>query len=157
VWDASNPIGNRVLAHTNQTEIKLALDLLWRNSVDPKKVNLGLGFYGRSFQLSDPNCWHPGCKCQCSIQLRTHADHTPCVMTGLFLGGASPGPCTQNSGTLSYKEITQVIDQNKLTPYYDRENAVKYIVWNKDQWVSYDDEETFKVSRTLSISFVTEC
>jgi len=122
-WDAINPIGNRVLAHTNLTEIKQALDLLWRNSVDPKKVNLGLGFYGRSFQLSDPGCWQPGCQ---------------------FLGGASPGPCSANSGTLSYREITEIISQNQLTPYYDKTNAAKYIVWNKDQWVSYDDEDTFK-------------
>jgi chitinase len=98
---------------------------MWRNNVDPKKINLGLGFYGRSFQLSDPSCWQPGC---------------------LFLGGASPGPCTANSGTLSYREIMQVIEQNKLTPYYDQTNAVKYIVWNNDQWVSYDDKDTFKVS-----------
>lgn len=71
VWDAQNPIGSQVLAHTNLTEIKLALDLLWRNNVKPDKVNLGLGFYGRSFQLADPSCSAPGCR---------------------FLGGAAPGP-----------------------------------------------------------------
>ena len=69
-WDSTNPIGNNVLAHTNMTEIKLALDLMWRNSVDPAKLNLGIGFYGRSFQLSDPGCYKPGCK---------------------FKGGAAPG------------------------------------------------------------------
>lgn len=52
--------------------------------------------------------------------------------------------CTQNSGTLSYKEITQIIDQRSLTPYYDKEDAVKYITWNEDQWVSYDDQDTFQ-------------
>lgn len=45
--------------------------------------------------------------------------------------------CTDNSGTLSYKEIQEIIDTNQLTPIYDRENAVKYIVWDSDQWVSY--------------------
>lgn len=45
--------------------------------------------------------------------------------------------CTANSGTLSYKEIMQIIDQYKLVPFYDRESEVKYIVWNQDQWVSY--------------------
>ncbi|KAL9594308.1 MAG: hypothetical protein Q9219_007102 [cf. Caloplaca sp. 3 TL-2023] len=123
IWDSTNPIGSHVLAHTNLTEIKLALDLFWRNDVPANKLNLGLGFYGRSFQLSDPSCYKPGCN---------------------FKGGANPGACTKNSGTLSYKEITQVIDQNKIKPYYDKENAVKYIVWNQDQWVSYDDEDTFK-------------
>ncbi|KFX92564.1 hypothetical protein V490_05317 [Pseudogymnoascus sp. VKM F-3557] len=122
-WDSTNPIGSHVYAHTNLTEIKQAFDLFWRNSVPPNKLNLGIGFYGRSFQLSDPSCYTPGCN---------------------FLGGASPGPCTQNSGTLSYKEITDIIKQNNLTPYYDEENAVKYIVWNQDQWVSYDDEVTIK-------------
>ncbi|OBT39681.1 hypothetical protein VE00_09135 [Pseudogymnoascus sp. WSF 3629] len=122
-WDSTNPIGSHVYAHTNLTEIKQAFDLFWRNSVPPNKLNLGIGFYGRSFQLSDPSCYTPGCN---------------------FLGGASPGPCTQNSGTLSYKEITDIITQNSLTPYYDEENAVKYIVWNQDQWVSYDDEVTIK-------------
>ncbi|KAI1180783.1 carbohydrate-binding module family 18 [Nemania sp. FL0916] len=123
VWDSTNPIGNQVLAHTNLTEIKLALDLFWRNDVPAGKLNLGLGFYGRSFQLSDPTCHSPGCQ---------------------FKGGASPGPCSQNSGTLTYREIMDIIKNNKLKPYYDKENAVKYITWNQDQWVSYDDAETFK-------------
>lgn len=105
------------------TEIKEALDLLWRNDVPAKKLNLGLGFYGRSFQLADPRCSKPGCN---------------------FKAGASPGSCTKNSGTLSYKEITEIINQKKLKPEYDKKNAVKYIVWDQDQWVSYDDEETFK-------------
>lgn len=105
------------------TEIKEALDLLWRNDVPAKKLNLGLGFYGRSFQLADPACSKPGCN---------------------FKAGASPGSCTKNPGTLSYKEITEIIDQKKLKPQYDKKNAVKYIVWDQDQWVSYDDEETFK-------------
>lgn len=107
IWDSNNPIGSRVLAHTNMTEIKEALDLLWRNHVTAKKLNPGLGFYGRSFQLADPGCSKPGCN---------------------FKAGASPGTCTKNSGTLSYREITEIIDQKKLKPTHDKENAVKYIV-----------------------------
>lgn len=107
-------------AHTNLTEIKLALDLLWRNKVNPGKVNLGLGFYGRSFQLANPGCTRPGCP---------------------FLGGASPGACTGSSGILSYKEITEIISSRKLTPVYDVKEAVKYIVWDRDQWVSYVNNE----------------
>ncbi|KAF8457862.1 glycosyl hydrolases family 18-domain-containing protein [Kalaharituber pfeilii] len=122
-WDSTNPVGNHVLAHTNLTEIKLALDLMWRNDVDPEKLNIGIGFYGRSFQLSDPACYKPGCN---------------------FKGEAAPGGCTANSGTLSYKEIMHIIKEHNLTPFYDKKSQVKYIVWNQDQWVSYDDEETFK-------------
>ena len=48
-WDADNEwIGSIVNAHTNLTEIKLSMDLLWRNDIDPDKVVMGLGFYGRS-------------------------------------------------------------------------------------------------------------
>lgn len=69
-WDSINPIGSHVYAHTNMTEIRQAFDLFWRNSVPANKLNLGIGFYGRSFQLSDPSCYKPGCN---------------------FKGGASPG------------------------------------------------------------------
>lgn len=57
VWDRNDPIGSIVLAHTNLTEIDLALDLvrstntylgamltitqLWRNNIDPAKVVMG--------------------------------------------------------------------------------------------------------------------
>ncbi|RFN52992.1 glycoside hydrolase family 18 protein [Fusarium flagelliforme] len=123
VWDAKNPIGSKVLSHSNITEIELALDLLWRNEVDPSKVNMGLGFYGRSFQLADPSCHKPGC---------------------LFKGGGAKGPCTDSSGTLAYFEIMDIIRKNKLTPYHDEEAAVKYITWDDDQWVSFDDFDTFQ-------------
>ncbi|GKT56242.1 hypothetical protein ColTof3_03581 [Colletotrichum tofieldiae] len=48
--------------------------------------------------------------------------------------------CTKNSGTLAYREIVDVIEQHKLKPYYDEEHQVKYIVWNQNQWISYDNE-----------------
>lgn len=82
VWDSDNPIGNQVLSHTNLTEIDLALDLFWRNDVEPSKIVLGLGFYGRSFKLSSPSCWKPGCD---------------------FSGPGSEGKCTKTAGILSYR------------------------------------------------------
>lgn len=108
---------------SNLTEIKEALNLLWRNFVPANKVNLGLGFYGRSFTLTDPSCNTPGCG---------------------FRAGANPGPCSQNSGTLTYREIQHIIKQRGLRPVHDTVAAVKWITWDRDQWVSYDDAETFK-------------
>lgn len=61
VWDKHNPIGSIVQGHSNLTEIKASVELLWRNKVPPGKVVLGTGFYGRSFTLADPSCDKPGC------------------------------------------------------------------------------------------------
>lgn len=68
--------------HTNLTEIKTALDLLWRNDIDPSKVVLGMGFYGRSFTLDDTQCTTPGCA---------------------WAGAGNAGECTATEGILSYK------------------------------------------------------
>ncbi|KAL7621055.1 hypothetical protein AAE478_008367 [Parahypoxylon ruwenzoriense] len=125
VWDSSNPIGSIVQGHTNLTEIKLAAELFWRVNIPPSKVALGFGFYGRAFTLADPSCKTPGCP---------------------FSGGARPGPCTGTSGYLAHYEIQDILKNKKrdITPVYDKEAAVKYVAWDTDQWISYDDDETFK-------------
>lgn len=38
----------------------------------------------------------------------------------------------------------QIIEQESITPYYDVDAAVKYITWSGNQWVSYDDQQTFQ-------------
>ena len=44
---------------------------------------------------------------------------------------------------LSRIEIQDIITANSLTPVWDHTAAVKYITWNSNQWVSYDDADTF--------------
>ncbi|TLD08608.1 uncharacterized protein PgNI_07375 [Pyricularia grisea] len=126
VWDSNNPIGAIVQGHTNLTEIKMAAELFWRVGIHPSKVALGFGFYGRAFTLADPSCTKPGCP---------------------FSGGAKPGVCTGTSGYLAHYEIQEIIETNKkrdIVPVHDREAAVKYMSWDNDQWISYDDADTFK-------------
>lgn len=116
--------GSIVQGHTNLTEIKLAAELFWRVDVPPEKVVMGFGFYGRSFQLLDPSCSKPGCQ---------------------FSGGARAGPCSDASGILMYYEIQALLKQNpSLKPVHDEAAAVNYLVFDNDQWVSYDDDVTFK-------------
>ncbi|KAI0190613.1 glycoside hydrolase family 18 protein [Astrocystis sublimbata] len=124
VWDSNNPIGSKVLAHTNLTEIDLALDLFWRVSIDPAKIVLGLGFYGRSFELSSSSCWKPGCQ---------------------FSGPGSQGKCTASPGILSYREIKTILARTQAKAYFDKRAAVKYLVYDSNSWISYDDAETFKM------------
>ncbi|KAI1382677.1 family 18 glycosyl hydrolase [Hypoxylon trugodes] len=134
VWDAqSKALGPHIAPHTNVTEIDMGLDLLWRAGVPPAKVVLGLGWYGRSFTLSDPSCNTPNGVCE-------------------FSGGANAGPCSDASGILTLQEIKDVISTNKLNPVWDKTAEVKWITWDSNQWVSYDDDDTFDQKRKFANS-----
>ncbi|KAI0714386.1 glycoside hydrolase superfamily [Cerioporus squamosus] len=123
VWDAKDVfIGNIVQAHTNLTEIEQTVGLFQRVGVPLDRIVLGLGFYGRSFQLSDASCSRPGCP---------------------FNGPAPGGACTAADGTLSYAEIQDILTRGGLSPVYDTDAQVKYLVYDTDNWVSYDDKDTF--------------
>jgi hypothetical protein len=125
VWDSTNKFtGPYIRPHTNLTEMKDSLDLIWRNDVNPGMINLGLGWYGRSFTLKDPSCSTPGC---------------------IFSYGGKAGECTKSSGTLSNAEIQRIVSAHGLTPTFDREAGVKWITWDTDQWVSYDDGESMQL------------
>ncbi|CCM00583.1 uncharacterized protein FIBRA_02619 [Fibroporia radiculosa] len=135
VWDAKDVyIGAIVQAHTNLTEIEQSVQLFLRVDVPLDRVTLGLGFYGRSFQLSDPSCTTPGCP---------------------FSGPAPAGPCTASAGILSYAEIQTVLSSTNATPVHDAEAAVMYLVYGDSDWISYDDSETFaaKVSFAQGAGF----
>ncbi|CEJ93482.1 hypothetical protein VHEMI09064 [[Torrubiella] hemipterigena] len=123
LWDSSNPIGNHVLAHTNLTEIDLALDLFWRVDIKPQDIVLGLGFYGRSFHLTSPSCWKPGC---------------------LFDGPGDAGPCTGTPGILSFREIRTILEQTGAESYLDEQAAARYLVYGNGSWISFDDQVTIK-------------
>ncbi|KAK5129371.1 hypothetical protein LTR08_003556 [Meristemomyces frigidus] len=119
IWDSTDQYtGPYIEPHTNWTEIEQGLDLLWTAGVSPSSVNLGIGWYGRSFTLANPSCNTPGC---------------------VFTAGGNPGPCTNSSGTLSNAEINLIISQNDLTPTFDNVAAVNWITWGSNQWVSYDN------------------
>lgn len=123
-WDSTNPIGSIVQGHTNLTEIKSAAELFWRVNVPAHKIALGFGFYGRAFTLSNPDCTTPGCS---------------------FSGGATAGVCTKTSGYLAYYEVRDILKKNpSIQVHHDKEAAVKYFTFDSNQWISYDDADTFK-------------
>ncbi|KAJ5878943.1 hypothetical protein N7455_002408 [Penicillium solitum] len=115
--------------HTNLTEIKDGLDLLWRNDVDPSKVLLGLGYYGRSFTLKDPSCDTPGCAFD---------------KTEDSAGGGKAGKCTNTTGILTDYEIERVIKQYNPDVTYNEQAAVNWMTWDSNQWVSFDNAKTLK-------------
>ncbi|KAH8802952.1 hypothetical protein F5884DRAFT_903558 [Xylogone sp. PMI_703] len=133
-WDAIDPfIGNLMLAHTNLTEIKQTMDLLWLNNIDPEKVTMGYGFYGRSFTAQDPGCLEAGCP---------------------FIGGGNAGSCTQSSGTLSYTEIEAILNDpsNNAVITLDPVAAVQIVTWGGNQWVSFDNQETMEMKQAYANS-----
>ncbi|KAH8768982.1 family 18 glycosyl hydrolase [Diaporthe sp. PMI_573] len=133
-WDAQSKfLGPNIAPHTNVTEIDLGLDLLWRAGVKPEKVIMGFGWYGRSFTLTDPSCNTPNGVCQ-------------------FSGGANEGPCSGASGILDLQEIKDVIAQKNVQPVWDKEAMVKWITWDSNQWISYDDDDTFDQKRKFANS-----
>jgi len=122
-WDKGNKwTGNFLNAHTNLTEITDALDLLWRNDVDPSMVVLGLAFYGRAFTASSSGCLEPGCT---------------------FESGADRGKCSKEVGILLNSEIDELVVEHNVKPKWYRSAAVKVAAWG-NQWVGYDDEDTLR-------------
>ncbi|KFY63163.1 hypothetical protein V496_04149 [Pseudogymnoascus sp. VKM F-4515 (FW-2607)] len=121
-WEKGNIwTGEYLNAHTNLTEIDSALDLLWRNNIDPAKVVLGLAFYGRASTVANTNCVSPG-GCQ-------------------FASGARALRCSHEISIMLNSEIDQIITEKNLAPTLYANAAVKVISWD-DQWVAYDDDET---------------
>lgn len=108
-WDQNNTwVGPFLNPHTNLTEIKGALDLIWRNDIKPAKVTMGLAYYSRSFTLSSPDCFEPGCT---------------------YKSGGNAGQCSSTVGFLLNSEIQTIINENGLTPRFYEEDAVKAIHW----------------------------
>lgn len=123
MWDQHNRFtGPYLEGHTNITDIDQGLDLLWRNGVDPANVVMGFAFYGRSFTMSDASCSKPGCT---------------------FSTSGLPGTCTHTGGILSYSELSSRNHSLSTQTFYDPASTVKYNVYDGNQWISYDDEQSF--------------
>ncbi|KAK6193541.1 hypothetical protein LQW54_012346 [Pestalotiopsis sp. IQ-011] len=128
-WDIDNKhTGPYANAHTNLTEIQDALDLLWRNDIDPQKITLGMSYYSRSFTLVDSACNVPGC---------------------LVTSGGNAGECSETTGVLLHPEIQDIIKEHNLSPTLYRDAAVKTVSWG-DQWVSFDDTATWRLKANLA-------
>lgn len=131
-WDVGSKwTGAYLNAHTNLTEIESALDLLWRNNITASKINMGVAFYGRSFTLADSSCSEPGCA---------------------YLSAGDAGDCSNTAGILFNSEIAEIISENGITPVLDTDAAVKSVTWNGDQWVSFDDQDTWKLKADFAKS-----
>jgi hypothetical protein len=58
----------------------------------------------------------------------------------VFINDSAQG----QAGVLSYAEIESYIKKYKLNTEYDKAAQTKYLAFDEDQWVSYDDAETLQ-------------
>ncbi|ERS97228.1 hypothetical protein HMPREF1624_06559 [Sporothrix schenckii ATCC 58251] len=152
-WDSGNsysqddcPTGTCLRSHVNLTETLTSLSMITKAGVPANKVIVGVTSYGRSFGMTDPNCYDPQCT---------------------YGGGASgstaaPGPCTGTAGYLADAEIHAIISGMDITIdgihsdgnntntkretinstrvdhyYYDEPSDSQILVYDTDQWVSF--------------------
>lgn len=124
-WDMQNKwVGAYLNPHTNLTEIQDGLDLLWRNGVKEEKVVLGMAFYGRAFTLADPGCTSPGC---------------------VYASGGNKQSCSHEISVVLNSEIVDIQKRTGAKSVLLKDAAVKQMVYDSDQWVTYDDEDTFQL------------
>jgi chitinase len=50
------------------------------------------------------------------------------------------------------QEIEDIISTKGVKPVWDKTAAVKWITWNSNQWISYDDDDTFQQKRNFANS-----
>ncbi|PNH64228.1 hypothetical protein VD0001_g8902 [Verticillium dahliae] len=128
-WDADVlALGKKVRGQADIREIANNTIPLWFDGLDPKKINFGLAMYGRGYTLADPKCNQLLCP---------------------FSGPSKPAPCTAFGGVMSLVEIKQLIKERGITPQYLADSMMKQITWD-DQWIGYDDEETFAAKQAFA-------
>lgn len=113
---------DRMTSHTNLTDIKDSLDLLWARHVDPQMVNLGLAFHSRTFTAADQECLSAGCR---------------------YNSLGEGGHFVSIPGHLSNRDIHSS-SRNRRVAVLDEKAAVK-IVTKWDDWFTYDDKTTWKL------------
>ncbi|CAG2112038.1 unnamed protein product [Medioppia subpectinata] len=98
--------------------VESAVDYWLKLGAEPKKLVVGIPFYGRTFKLQ--SALNSGINSPAS-------------------GGAGAGPYTKTSGFLGYNEICE--NQSKWSVHWDDQRKATYAVMGTD-WVGYDNEQS---------------
>ncbi|EHA54455.1 hypothetical protein MCOR27_003429 [Pyricularia oryzae] len=121
-----------IRAQTDIRDITEFIKPLWYSSVPAAKINLGLASYGRGYTLRSSSCASLDANCG-------------------FTGPSAGGDCQRSPGVLSLNEINRIAAARGLTPRYDSKAMVKQLSWD-NQWVGYDDAQTWAAKKTWADS-----
>ncbi|KAK7461770.1 hypothetical protein VKT23_008201 [Stygiomarasmius scandens] len=113
--------------HTSIVDMRNSALLYIRAGVDLSKVNLGLAYYGRSYQLADASCSGYNCT---------------------MVGGGTAGPCTSTPGVLAQFEIEDLL-HNGITPTHDSTSET-YWFDNQGSLVTFDQQDTWNVKQAFA-------
>ncbi|KAM3963585.1 chitinase-related protein 1 isoform 2-T3 [Aphomia sociella] len=114
------PLVPRTNDHVSYYSIEYAIKAMISGGADPKKLLLGLSFYGQSFRLADVE--------------RAKTPGAPAAGTG------EPGEFTKQPGMLAYYEICYRVKSLRWKTGR-QENAGPY-AYSDSQWVGYDDPKS---------------
>ncbi|KAM0433720.1 hypothetical protein ACHAQK_009156 [Fusarium lateritium] len=131
-WDEDvKTLGKIIRGQADIREIGNNTIPLWFDGLDPKKLNFGLALYGRGYTVANKNCNDLGCS---------------------FAGPSKKGECTDSDGVMSLGEIKSLIKKGTVKSTYNKETMMKQITWD-DQWIGYDDEETFAAKKAWADTY----
>ena len=69
-----------------------------------------------------------------------------------FVSGGNPGTCSDEVGILLNSEISDIMDDQGLSSKLDEDAAVKILKFNTNQWLTYDNGDTFKLKTDFARS-----
>ncbi|KAF5371971.1 hypothetical protein D9615_008102 [Tricholomella constricta] len=120
-WDTTVPGANStVQPQSSLLDIQDSVRLYVKAGVDMNKVNLGLPWYGRTYELNDTSCAGYNCDMK---------------------GGGVKGLCSNESGVLANFEINQVIMDADVRPRLDTASQTLWFKHGNDI-ITYDDNST---------------
>ena len=124
-WDSPRVIG----AHSDIRVIEDTVQYMLDAGVPSHQLVVGLGTYGRTYTLSDPNCISVGC--------------------GFSSGG--PGGCAGSDGYMPFFTIDEYIQSgNYNSLQLNPTTGSMELVVDGSKWISFDNQETFGLKASLA-------
>lgn len=118
VTNCQSPLNNKNDSVTKAVEY-------FTNGHPLDKFNLGMSFFGTTFTLPK------------DTENTANTLYSP-----ISNATSTPGKCTKQTGYLSYFEILDLKKDNNV--FYSEDGSCHYFVYNKNQWVGYDELEDYK-------------